>query len=162
MRCCAGWARPRRSTEPPRRSRQAGCGKSSCQRTAGEPGTAPLQGRRLRQSHVWRLICRASASMVRRTLGRSQVVRQRILIPPFEGSSPSAPARIYTKKSLCCDLSPGARVGFSCRMPYRKFRFVFNALHFLPKTPCDMTATWSGLEDSPFVLRPLSARPCLQ
>src|SRR6266403_3401502 len=38
----------------------------------------------------------------RRTLGRSQVVRQRILIPPFPGSSPGAPAT----QSVCGGLWP--------------------------------------------------------
>src|SRR5262249_57185605 len=35
---------------------------------------------------------RARGGALRRLMGRSQVVRQRILIPPFGGSSPPAPA----------------------------------------------------------------------
>jgi hypothetical protein len=35
---------------------------------------------------------RARGGEKRRLMGRSQVVRQRILIPPFGGSSPPAPA----------------------------------------------------------------------
>jgi hypothetical protein len=45
-------------------------------------------------------------------MGRSQVVRQRILIPPFPGSSPGAPAR---QSGLCrCDFRPRlVRISFA-------------------------------------------------
>jgi hypothetical protein len=39
-------------------------------------------------------------------LGRSQVVRQRILIPPFPGSSPGAPANQSIEEQTLFDRAP--------------------------------------------------------
>lgn len=37
-------------------------------------------------------------------MGRGQVVRQRVLVPPFGGSSPSAPAQAYTHYRGCSSM----------------------------------------------------------
>jgi hypothetical protein len=72
-----------------------------------------------------------------------RLVRQRILIPPFEGSSPSAPARIYIIKSNSCLVLRDKNTAFFGRVAYQKFPFIFNDSQSLQKSPCNMTATWS-------------------
>src|SRR6266481_10178255 len=69
---------------------------------------------------------------------------QRILIPPFPGSNPGAPATIFSIKSANYDVLPDENATFSCRMTSQEFRFIFNGPHSLRKTPCDMTATWNA------------------
>ena len=60
---------------------------------------------RIAPEHVL-LACRLAAMVraprrrTRCTMGRSQVVRQRILIPPFGGSSPPAPANDFNMLTL--------------------------------------------------------------
>lgn len=89
-------------------------------------------------------------------LGRSQAVRQRILIPPFGGSIPPAPARYYLVRSTayrlggffilnaairrvlnaCCQLGRGQRLGYDvlrqlhCYNPLRSCRSFGNGLRF--------------------------------
>jgi hypothetical protein len=53
---------------------------------------------------------RARGGEKRRLMGRSQVVRQRILIPPFPGSSPGAPASNF--KSLSKSARPHFHAGY--------------------------------------------------
>jgi hypothetical protein len=49
--------------------------------------------------------------MLKAPMGRSQVVRQRILIPPFPGSNPGAPAR---------PVAADTHEAPPCRLPHRK------------------------------------------
>jgi hypothetical protein len=73
---------------------------------AGEQGSfrqprEAMRGRSLRSGKCRRLALRCKGA--RRpgdTVGRSQVVRQRILIPPYGGSNPPAPATLFNALPL--------------------------------------------------------------
>src|SRR5215470_23137 len=67
----------------------------------------------------------APARRTARRMGRSQVVRQRILIPPFPGSNPGAPASLqgaefFTETAL---FSPGFSIAFANGVPPALWKF---------------------------------------
>ena len=58
------------------------------------PARAALIGRGWAGMFRARGVTASLSTPTRVAMGRSQVVRQRILIPPFPGSNPGAPAKI--------------------------------------------------------------------